>query len=120
MSRFMAEYMIIDLANEIDAERFPNLARTAHTVRNLMRWTNNNSDGWAYWVKPSRAASKAIDALHAYNFARYGHGEQADLSDADYRKALAPIKAFMTRYNREHAAGEHRYSDRIEPEHILV
>ena len=117
--RYMAEYQIIEHANNIDADEFPNLARAAHTLRNLMRWTNSNSDGWAYWQKPGRAASKIVDALENYTAHRY-NGTEVDLSDADLRKALAPVKAFMTRYNREHAAGEHRYSDRIEPESILA
>ena len=116
--RFMAEYQIVNHANSIDADEFPNLARAAHTLRNLMRWTNGNSDGWAYWDKPARAASKIVEALENYEKHRYS-GTQVDLSDADFRRALAPVKAFMTRYNREHAEGKHRYSDKIEPESIL-
>lgn len=119
MSRFMAEYQIIDHANQIDARDLPNLARAAHTLRNLMRWTNENSDGWPYWNRPGNAASKIVDALHGYETA-WRNGTEKDLTDAELRQVLAPVKAFMTRYNREHDEGMHRYSDKIEPESILA
>jgi hypothetical protein len=115
---YLSEHNIVNLANNIDAQEFPNLSRAAHTIRNLMRWTNENSDGWPYWQKPGRAAKKIAEALQVYDRARYDF--RVDMTDAEYRQALAPVKAFMTRYNREHDEGKHRYSAKIEPESILA
>ena len=68
----------------------PVLGPAAVTLRNLMDWANRNSDGWAYWPKPCRAA-KALQAL----FPQRWDDERPTVEQ--YRAALRPVKAFRTR-----------------------
>ncbi len=81
------------------ADEFPNLASAAITMTNLVYWTNNNSDGWPYWKKPSRASQKLQDLLTEAEVAFRRSPDVEDISDADYKKALTPIKSFRTKYN---------------------
>ena len=93
--RFMNEW---DIGN---AQRryadHPVLGPATTTLRRLADWANENSDGWAYWPKPCRAAAQLMELIE-------GNGTNRALAEADeratpaaYRKALAPIKAFRTR-----------------------
>jgi hypothetical protein len=70
------------------------LGPAARTLRNLMEWTNSNSDGWAYWIKPHRASEKLQRMVERYSPYRTQHEVP---TVAEYRKALVPIKAFRTR-----------------------
>lgn len=95
--RFMNQW---DVDNA--AERYvthPILGPATETLQNLMEWTNSHSDGWAYWPKPVRAAAKLMELIE-----RDGGGitwleerERADVTAAEYKAALRPIKAFRTR-----------------------
>lgn len=62
------------------------LAPATETLVALHDWANENSDGWAYWPKPARSAAKLMELIQG-----------GDATPAQYRKALAPIKAFRTR-----------------------
>jgi hypothetical protein len=79
------------------ANRFsghPILGPATETLQNLERWTNQNSDGWAYWPKPCRAAAKLQEMIEkSHPFSRDRH----EVTEAEYRAALKPIKAFRTR-----------------------
>jgi hypothetical protein len=75
----------------------PNRAHVANVILNLARWADANSDGWAYWPKPARAAANAMHEIHAYTAIERVAQEQRDLTDQQVRKLLAPIKAFCTR-----------------------
>ena len=55
-----------------------------------MREVNAHSDGWPYWSAPVKAAAKLMTVIEL--------GEPATI--ADVRKALIPIKSFMTRRGR--------------------
>jgi len=75
----------------------PVLGPAIQTLDNLREWADDNSDGWAYWPKPARAAAKLMELIE-------GNGTWEAIRTADeratpaaYRKALAPIKAFRTR-----------------------
>jgi hypothetical protein len=68
----------------------PVLGPAAVTLRNLMDWANRNSDGWAYWPKPCRAA-EALQQLFP------GPWDDERPTVEQYRAALRPIKAFRTR-----------------------
>jgi len=57
-----------------------------------MEQTNEHSDGWAYWSAPLKAADKLMTLI-----------ESGDATEAQYKSALSPIKAFYTR--RGNAAG---------------
>ena len=91
----------VEKAYESSAHRddVPVLAAAAETLYGLMRWTNQNSDGWAYWNKPAKAAEKLqalIDPVVGWN----GHIDH-DLTAAEVKKAYSPIKSFLARQIRE-------------------
>lgn len=77
----------------------PILGPATATLRNLVDWANENSDGWCYWPKPCRAAAKLQEMIERDGTSRYRHhdGDREDVSEAEYKKALAPIKSFRTR-----------------------
>lgn len=75
----------------------PILSDAVRTLRDLKAWTDSNSDGWAYWPKPARAAAKLMELID-------GNGTYEDyvrIRDnttlADLTKALRPIKTFRTK-----------------------
>ena len=80
----------------------PNRFRLAETVANLASWADNNSDGWAYWPKPGRAASKATALIASTTFTENEAQETTDATDAETTAALRPIKAFLTRQGVPH------------------
>ena len=73
------------------------LGAATRTLSNLEEWTNNNSDGWAHWPKPARAAAKLMELIERDGTNRFRGGNREDVTEAEYRKALAPIKAFRTK-----------------------
>lgn len=95
--RFMNEWDI-DRAYETIAGNpdAPNLSRAVITLATLVEWTNSNSDGWAYWPKPCRAAGK----LQALIQGAYDHDD--DVTAAELTAALTPVKAFLTRQGVNH------------------
>lgn len=98
---FANEYEIQGYLARFNYGDTPNLNRASVTLYQLMQWTNQNSDGWAYWPKPCRAAKRLQEALYDADLARWDGVE--DMSDADLKKALAPIKAFLTRQGVDHS-----------------
>lgn len=82
----------VESDRSLDEQRLPNLARAAVNLERLMYWTNSVSDGWCYWPKPCRSASKLIDLLESR---RYSHDD--DITLTELRKALSPIKSMLTR-----------------------
>lgn len=77
----------------------PILRPATMTLASLVRWTNENSDGWPYWKKPARAAEKLmvlIEAAHSPSL-----GDPVVPTEAAYKAALVPIKAFRTRQGAE-------------------
>jgi hypothetical protein len=94
--RYMNTYEIEDAARRFRDHAI--LGPAVQTLTNLMNWTNENSDGWAYWPKPARAAARLMlliegDDPRSAVFDR----KREDVTLAEYRKALAPIKSFRTR-----------------------
>ena len=122
MSVFMNRYDVEDAledwtARHEDGHEVALTLSLAEAVHALMRWTDSHSDGWAYWPKPSRAAGKATDLLRKqsddyrrdgcetrWNEATGRHEviQFRDLTEAEVRKALAPIKSFLTRQGVPH------------------
>jgi hypothetical protein len=93
--RFMNEYDI-DRTVTRYADH-PVLGPATQTLANLRDWTNRNSDGWAYWPKPGRAAAK-LEELITGDGTYQSEAEAARrATPAAYRRALTPIKAFRTR-----------------------
>lgn len=70
----------------------PNLGTAALALQSLVDWTNSNSDGWAYWPKPCRAAKSLQQLLQSAD--RYN---PQDVTAAEVKKALTPVRAFLTR-----------------------
>ncbi len=95
--RFMNHYDMERAAMTFPPETHPNLARANLTLMRLASWTNNHSDGWAYWPLPARAANKLMELLQLADV----WGPQ-DVTGAELRKASAPIKAFLTRHDIDH------------------
>jgi hypothetical protein len=85
---FMNRYEIEDAAAQHAGD--PILGPATATLRNLMEWTDANSDGWAYWPKPCRAAAK-LQGLFPRRW------DDPEPTIEQYRAALRPIKAFRTR-----------------------
>lgn len=67
------------------------------TLDNLVEWTNSNSDGWAYWPKPCRAAERLQSLIQGDNPRARFDTERDDVTLAAYRAALRPVKSFRTR-----------------------
>lgn len=74
----------------------PVLGPATATLVSLMEWTNKNSDGWAYWPKPVRAAAKLQALIKGDRLSRFDD-EREDATPAKLAAALRPIKAFRTR-----------------------
>lgn len=75
------------------------LASATRTLANLRDAADRNSDGWCYWPKPTRAAEKLMNLIQYDKQGRprlRSDGED-DVTEADVRAALRPIKAFRTR-----------------------
>lgn len=100
------EYEAATLLNNARFEEKPYATDGAMILDRLIEWTNTHSDGWPYWQKPARAADRLIVLL--YENDRKNDGE--DITAADLRKALTPIKAFIT---KQIAGGGSNESDRL-------
>lgn len=91
--RFMNEYDIDRARSQAFQDENPLLIRATGTLSSLKDWADRNSDGWAHWPKPARAANKLMELIEEAE--RRNDGE--DITQAELTKALAPIKAFCTR-----------------------
>jgi hypothetical protein len=92
---FLNEYEIADAVNrygDLNGST-PNLAAAVQTLANLVDWTNFNSDGWPYWAAPRKATQKLQALIQSVD--RF---DPEDVTVAEVRKALSPVKAFRTRY----------------------
>lgn len=64
--------------------------RAAQILADLRDQANEHSDGWHSWPLPARAAAKLMAFVQ-------GPEDAVTRSEANLRRALVPIKAFMTR-----------------------
>jgi len=96
----MNEYDIEDAQRRLTYTETPNLRLLALTLGSLVDWASRNSDGWPYWQAP-RKASARVQALVA-DAVRVPR--PVDVTDAEMRKALTPLKAFLTRQGVSHDA----------------
>jgi hypothetical protein len=87
---FMNRYEIEDAVRRF--ERYPVLGKAARFLKEFMDEVDSHSDGWAYWGAPVAAAKKLMELLQ---YEAPSNGE--DVDEEKFRKALAPIRAFMTR-----------------------
>lgn len=91
---WMNEWEVRDQPDRFDAETHPNAERGARILLNLLVWVNNNSDGWPYWSKPTRAADRLMDLLRKTDAGCSG----ADVTAEELAYALRPIKSFLTKH----------------------
>jgi hypothetical protein len=76
----------------------PILGPATQTLGNLVIAADQNSDGWCYWPKPARAAARLMELIERDGTSKYRFDrDRVDVTVAEYRKALVPIKAFRTR-----------------------
>lgn len=94
---FMNRYEVEDTVRRFADTDTPNLLTGAQALERLMRWTDANSDGWAYWPKPTTAAKKLMELLQGVD--RF---DPVDCTDAELRRAFTPIKAFLTKQGVDH------------------
>lgn len=88
-------------------DRIPVTQKAARILGRLVDWTNSNSDGWMYWQKPRRAARNLEQLFgETYESTRdlIWAGEDEDMDEAALKKALIPIKSFMTRHTGDKTA----------------
>lgn len=105
--RYMHSHDLGTAANIFADPSTERLFRLVITVDRLRRWADENSDGWAYWVKPRRAADTAMGLIETTVQAWYRGGFIADVTEAELRAAVRPIKAFLTRQKVDEADREH-------------
>lgn len=100
---FMNEYEIEDALQRVQPDTEPVLALAVIALANLAAWTNDNSDGWAYWPLPCRAAKGLQQAIQDHQtWERTSHFKGAEITAAAVKKALTPIKAFLTKRGVDH------------------
>ena len=75
----------------------PNRLALVLVVDKLREWADQNSDGWAYWPKPARAAANAISYIESRTNQHNQMQERYDITDGEMRLAVRPIKVFLTR-----------------------
>ena len=93
MATFMNEMDVDDALRTHRDDRI--LGPAVRTLSNLRDCTNQNSDGWAYWPRPQRAAARLIDLIQAAT--RYNDPKLP--TRGEVRKAYTPIRSFLTRHN---------------------
>lgn len=111
---WMNRWEVEDAVNLFHQTGTPNLASASAALDNLVQWTDRHSDGWSSWPKPARAAKSLMALLQAKEkdyredgcVSRAGESgvvEFTDATEAEMKKALAPVKAFLTRQGVEHS-----------------
>lgn len=71
----------------------PNVTKGVQLLHRLMEAVNAQSDGWAYWSAPGKAADKLMDLLKTAGNLSYD--TNGTISDADLRKAVSPIRRMV-------------------------
>ena len=77
-----------------DSHTCPNVRTGVRLLYRLMEAVNNQSDGWAYWAAPGKAADKLMDLIRTTGNILYPlHGT---ISDDQLKKAISPIRRMVT------------------------
>ena len=96
--RYMNDYDLAAARSRYGRGQTPNRLALAIVVDNLARETDQVSDGWAYWPKPVRAAARAIELIESTAYPEYERRQLEDITDAELRVAVRPIRSFLTRH----------------------
>ena len=86
-----------DMTQALRRHNNPAIVEAVAQVIILSEWANENSDGWAYWPKPARAAAQLMRLIMGNGTYEYADWAEANVTPAMVRKAVVPIKAFRTR-----------------------
>jgi hypothetical protein len=95
---FMNEYDIQDAAREYAGHAI--LGPATKTLLALADWTNRNSDGWAYWPKPCRAARALQELIQSHQRDLRETGG-ARVGTDELKRAYRPIRSFATRHGAD-------------------
>lgn len=94
---WMNEYEIHEAAIRFNSD--PVLGPAARYLAHFCAEVNAHSDGWPYWRRPAQAAAKLMGLIQGHLRAGMGaYPRLPEPSAADVRKAITPIKAFLTRH----------------------
>jgi hypothetical protein len=93
--KFMNHWDIEDAA--VRWRNHPVLGPATQTLSNLRDAANANSDGWAYWPKPARAAAKLMELIEGDGTNQYRYGDREDATPERLKAAYRPLKSFHTR-----------------------
>lgn len=104
--KFMNDYDLYNARARFTRGNVPNRLALVLVVDNLREETNLVSDGWAYWSKPCRSAAKAIALIESTAYPEYERREREDITEAEMRAAVSPIKAFLTRHREIYSADQ--------------
>ena len=99
--RYMNDYDLDYARRRFTRASCPNRLALVLVIDQLRHWTDGNSDGWAYWPKPCRAAQKAIDHVYSTTNAANEAQEAHDITDAEMRAAVVPIRSVLTRHKHK-------------------
>ena len=69
----------------------PVLGEATALLAQVAEDADENSDGWCHWPKPARACRQLMELIEA------GYLNQSAVTEAQFRKAAAPVKAFYSR-----------------------
>jgi hypothetical protein len=97
--------------NEYDidmlVDRFEDQTAAPHVVKGVLAldrfrdWTNRNSDGWAYWKLPAKAADKLMDRLEEAQRQYRRGGLCEDMTPQQLAALLRPVRALMRKHGVE-------------------
>ena len=95
--RFMNQFDLNNAVIRFTRANKPNRLALAFVVSHLAEWADENSDGWAHWPKPARAADQAMALIESRTSRENDEQERTDITDEQMQAAVRPIKAFLTR-----------------------
>ena len=91
---FMNDYDVA-MARQMHADK-PVIGKAVELLSRFVDLINENSDGWAYWVKGPRAAKKLMELIQSQDM-RGRSTPCPAVTEADYKVAIRPMKSFCTR-----------------------
>lgn len=104
--KYMNDYDLASARSRYGRGETPNRLALVLVVDNLREQTNLVSDGWAYWAPPCRSAAKAIALIESTAYPEYERRQHEDITDAEMKAAIRPIKSFLTRHSHIYSASQ--------------
>ena len=83
----------------------PVLSKATQLLADLRDIVDANSDGWHSWAAPCRAAKKLQELIQSARPACNNTFTGAEVTEAQLKKAITPIKSFYTRNKHQLKAG---------------